>query len=127
MKQKYFVIICCIGLFLSGIDISNALTPSESEIREKAEQGDAVAQNNLALMYVRGEGVLQDYKLAVKWFTRPHKYVNTYFPARNDPCRLLKKGVGDLSRVLEEIWRVGYEESYSACAARYHSFLWCVQ
>jgi TPR repeat protein len=34
-----------------------------------AEQGDAVAQSNLASMYYNGEGVLQDYKTAVKWYT----------------------------------------------------------
>jgi len=34
-----------------------------------AEQGDAQAQNNLALMYDFGEGVLQDYQTAVKWYT----------------------------------------------------------
>ena len=38
------------------------------EWRPLAEQGDAVAQNNLALMYAQGEGVPQDDKTAVKWF-----------------------------------------------------------
>jgi len=32
-----------------------------------AEQGDAEAQNNLAIMYNNGEGVLQDYALAHMW------------------------------------------------------------
>ena len=32
-----------------------------------AEQGDANAQFRLGVMYVRGEGVTQDYKEAVKW------------------------------------------------------------
>ena len=34
-----------------------------------AEQGDASAQYNLALMYRNGWGVLQDYNAAVKWYT----------------------------------------------------------
>jgi TPR repeat protein len=34
-----------------------------------AEQGDADAQNNLGLMYDKGQGVAQDYKTAVKWYT----------------------------------------------------------
>jgi len=33
-----------------------------------AEQGDAKAQNNLGVMYDKGQGVPQDYKEAVKWY-----------------------------------------------------------
>ncbi len=33
-----------------------------------AEQGNVVAQNDLGLMYTKGEGVPQDYAEAVKWF-----------------------------------------------------------
>ncbi len=33
-----------------------------------AEQGDAVSQYNLGLMYDNGQGVPQDYKEAVKWY-----------------------------------------------------------
>jgi len=40
------------------------------ELRPFAEQGDAVAQKNLGLMYTHGTGVPKDYKLAVKWFRK---------------------------------------------------------
>ena len=33
-----------------------------------AEQGNAVAQNNLGFMYDNGKGVAQDYKEAVNWW-----------------------------------------------------------
>ena len=33
-----------------------------------AEQGDADAQSNLGVMYKKGQGVLQNYKTAVKWY-----------------------------------------------------------
>jgi len=33
-----------------------------------AEQGDAKAQFNLGVMYVKGDGVTQDYQEAVKWY-----------------------------------------------------------
>ena len=33
-----------------------------------ANLGNAVAQNNLGLMYANGKGVIQDYKTAVKWY-----------------------------------------------------------
>jgi TPR repeat protein len=35
-----------------------------------AEQGNAVAQNNLAFMYESGQGVPQDYDEALKWYRR---------------------------------------------------------
>lgn len=35
-----------------------------------AEQGDAVAQKNLGIMYSRGEGVPQDHAEAEKWYRR---------------------------------------------------------
>jgi len=38
------------------------------EWKPLAEQGNAEAQNNLGLMYYKGEGVVQDYKEAVKWY-----------------------------------------------------------
>ena len=34
---------------------------------QKAEQGDASAQFNLAKMYGNGEGITQDYKKALHW------------------------------------------------------------
>jgi TPR repeat protein len=36
--------------------------------RPRAEEGVAVAQNNLGLMYYNGQGVPQDYGEAAKWY-----------------------------------------------------------
>ena len=41
-----------------------------SKFTKAAEQGDAVAQYNLGLMYHDGEGVPRDYKRAVYWYTK---------------------------------------------------------
>ena len=38
------------------------------EWKPLAEQGDALAQLNLGVMYHNGQGVPQDYKTAVKWY-----------------------------------------------------------
>ena len=38
--------------------------------RQFADQGDASAQNNLGLMYDKGQGVAQDYAAAVMWFRK---------------------------------------------------------
>ncbi|MBQ7733048.1 MAG: sel1 repeat family protein [Synergistaceae bacterium] len=40
------------------------------EVKRLAEQGDAKAQYNLALMYGKGEGVTQDYYEAVRWYRK---------------------------------------------------------
>ncbi len=45
-------------------------TTAFRELRSLAEQGDVAAQNNLAAMYERGEGVQQDYVEAVKWYRK---------------------------------------------------------
>jgi len=39
-------------------------------IRKAAEQGDAVAQSTLGVMYDFDQGVPQDYKKAVYWYTK---------------------------------------------------------
>ena len=36
--------------------------------RLSAEQGDAIAQYNLGVMYERGDGVLKDFSEALKWY-----------------------------------------------------------
>lgn len=38
-----------------------------------AEQGDAMAQNNLGLMYEAGHGVTQDFDLAIYWLAKAAK------------------------------------------------------
>jgi uncharacterized protein len=37
---------------------------------KEAEQGDASAQSILGLFYEKGQGVTQDYKQAVHWYTK---------------------------------------------------------
>jgi len=41
-----------------------------ADCRMKAKQGDAQAQFNLGFMYDNEKGVLQDYKEAVRWYTK---------------------------------------------------------
>jgi TPR repeat protein len=44
--------------------------PYSPELIKKAEQGDEDAQTNLGWYYYEGKIVPQDYKEAVKWFTK---------------------------------------------------------
>jgi TPR repeat protein len=41
-----------------------------SDLKRRAEQGDAAAQVNLGSMYGRGQGVQQDYREAAKWYKK---------------------------------------------------------
>ena len=43
---------------------------SASLLRERAEAGDAVAQNAFGVMYLYGEGVEEDYVEAVRWYRK---------------------------------------------------------
>jgi len=47
-----------------------AFAQIESELLEKAKQGDAKAQYEVAKAYYLGEGVPHDYKLAMKWLQK---------------------------------------------------------
>ena len=56
--------------FNKGMEAAQAgdFATALKEWQPLAEQGNANAQNNLGLMYVNGQGVLQDYAEAVKWY-----------------------------------------------------------
>ena len=59
-------------LFVSGCASTQKQddTATVKEMREAAEQGDAVAQYNLGVMYANGQGVAEDDVEAVKWFRK---------------------------------------------------------
>jgi TPR repeat protein len=48
----------------------SACSSEFDKVSAEAEQGDVNAQNNLGFMYNTGKGVAQDYKEAVKWYTK---------------------------------------------------------
>lgn len=54
------------------------VAPGYAAIVGSAEQGDAVAQYNLAIMYDTGRGVLQDYVLAHKWYNLAASHYATW-------------------------------------------------
>ena len=65
-----------LGVPSYSADFNKGLTAAQSgdwatalkEWKPLAEEGNAVAQNNLGLMYQNGWGVPQDYKEAVYWY-----------------------------------------------------------
>ena len=48
--------------------VGNAWAESLEQTKVKAASGDSLAQFNMGLLYVEGQGVVQDYKEAAKWF-----------------------------------------------------------
>ncbi len=62
------------------------------EFRPLAEQGDAVAQYNLGIMYSKGQGVAQDYAEAVKWYRKAADQGNA--DAQNNLGHMYSKGRG---------------------------------
>ena len=57
-----------------------------------AELGNAVAQYNLGLMYLNGNGVLQNYKNALKWFRLSAE--QGYAASQNNLAVMYVKGEG---------------------------------
>ena len=55
---------------LSGDEDVSKKASELSDLRTKAEQGDANAQNTLGVRYAEGEGVQEDFKEAAKWFRK---------------------------------------------------------
>ena len=73
------------------------------ELKPLAKQGDVEAQGMLGIMYDRGNGVPQDYKIALKWWniaaSRGHKEAAKYrdtIAARITPAEITK--AQDLAR-----------------------------
>lgn len=53
-------------------------------IKEKAIGGDAHSQNKLGLMYIRGQGITQDYRQAIVWIAKAANQGDT----RSQDCLL---------------------------------------
>ena len=72
----FTVLFCLISSVGWSADFQKGLAAAErgdfvTALREwtpLAEQGDASAQSNLGVMYEKGQGVVQNYKIALKWY-----------------------------------------------------------
>ena len=78
--MKTLVRFARVGLFLGALGFFfQPFVPSESiaadldEVRKAAQEGNARAQNSLGVLYVKGDGVEQNAKEAVRWFRRAAK------------------------------------------------------
>jgi TPR repeat protein len=78
-KAYFFILVMfCVVPQAMGADFNRGLDAAQKgdyataleELKPLAEQGDAEAQNSLGDMYAEGKGVTQNYKEAVKWYTK---------------------------------------------------------
>jgi len=67
--------------------------PYLAELVKKAEAGDARAQYNVGKAYYLGQGVTQDYKEAIKWYTKSAEQGNMGGQERLGICYSKGKGV----------------------------------
>jgi len=67
-----------LGHVVAGVSIDDALAAIEAEdyvtaytqFKQLAEQGDAEAQYNVAILLKSGNGIMKNHKKAVKWFRK---------------------------------------------------------
>ena len=77
--------------------------PDFQRVMSLAEQGHAIAQYNLGVMYDNGEGVPQDYAEAVKWYQLAAE--QGHAKAQNNLGVMYAKGRGvEQDDVLAHMW-----------------------
>ena len=82
--------------------------------RRAAEQGNAMAQNNLGVMYAEGKGVPQDDKAAVQWYRRAAEQGDA--DAQNNLGMMYHKGEGVLQdyKTAAQWYRRAAEQGHAA-------------
>jgi hypothetical protein len=68
-SPRFLKAIPLIILLLTAL-ASPAFSEDIKTLTKRAEGGDAIAQYNLGVEYASGQGVLQDYTEAVKWWRK---------------------------------------------------------
>ena len=91
MRNLIKTLLVVLMLSFSHAAIAGDLEDGSTTV-QKAEQGNAKAQTFLGLMYYFGEGVAQDYKTAVKWFTLSAEQGNAQ--AQSNLGKMYERGKG---------------------------------
>ncbi|MBO7489656.1 MAG: sel1 repeat family protein [Bacteroidales bacterium] len=73
--------------------VAPTITDTAASVLAKAEQGDAEAQNLIALWYYEGTNIAQDYAQAVNWWIKSAKQNNVDAIAHLGDCYLAGNGV----------------------------------
>ena len=67
LKMRW-ILTCVVAGFLHAVTPASAQDQDYEATRHAAEQGEAIAQSNLGVMYATGRGVPQDDAEAVRWY-----------------------------------------------------------
>ncbi len=102
LKAKKELAIYSNNLVSRGLNLVKQLSlNSVNGLYKAAEQGEAVAQNNLGVVYSNGEGVPVDYVEAIKWYRKSvekgmdiDKVLSTLTP-REDKVIRMRLGIGE--------------------------------
>ena len=80
MKDILFKLFLCsfFVLSLSLVSYSQIETLGHHKLLLSAQEGDAWAQYNLARTYYDGQGVLQNYEKALKWYLKSAEQGNSW-------------------------------------------------
>jgi len=108
----FAVLLGSVGVSESA-DFQKGMTAAQSgdyatalrELKLLAEQGNPDAQNTLGFMYEYGKDVPQNYKNAVKWYTRAAEQGNA--DAQENPIFLAKQGDADARSSLTSLAEQG--------------------
>jgi len=100
-----------LGFFLTPVTAIGQ-APDFEEMPEAADQGDAIAQYNLGIMYQNGEGVPEDDTEAVKWYRLVAD--KGYVIAQNNLGVMYQKGEGVLKNPAEAVkwYRLAADQGY---------------
>jgi TPR repeat protein len=102
-----------IGLIL-GLLMGGCAEESEFERTSRlANDGNALAQLNLGLMYRNGEGVPQDNKLAVKWYTMSAEQGHAKAQYNLGLMYASEKGVSHDDKEAVRWYRLSAEQGYA--------------
>jgi len=114
--MKWFHLAAAQGFELA-INVLKRMEPPTEEteldkIRKAAEQGDAVAQNNLGVCYEQGNGVAQDIDEAVKWYRKAAEQGLAEAQNNLGVCYLMGRGVPEDEAEGVKWLRLGAEQGY---------------
>lgn len=80
-------------------------SPAEKTLIEKAKRGDAVSQDSLGLLYLKGQGVRKDESEAVKWFQQAAEQGNAEAQNHLGYCYAAGSGASQSYEEAEKWWR----------------------
>ncbi len=103
--------------------VTPAWSSNFSATQQKAVQGDAEAQYQLATMYENGEGTAKDYRQALRWHRQSAG--QGFLPAKYELGVMIALGIGTVAQqedgviMLTKAANQGFDPYSTSCTAQY--------